>query len=328
MTTSTLPEDDVGYGTSTSVSGDWANCDDEADGASLTAVLVVRIAGQDSLAEIIGDGETQQALDRCIKRVVRAAETFGGRSVEAPQYEIIADFDQTDAAMQSAIEMQKRVSSLPPVSGVKLMLHIGLSSGVLTEKCDPPSGAIADMASRMAWLADPGQIMACPRAQSALSPELEMRFDEYCRERMRSNTAALEPSPVTPAVAEGTPHSVTQAGSEEEQKPKGLMLKFDGKIFLLNDSNPVIQIGRDADNSVVLRGNSASRHHANIKRRGNDIVFTDTSTNGTFVSFKNEGPYLLLIKGECTLHGSGVLSFSTSDPLTGIGTTSAKFEVL
>lgn len=312
------------FGTSTSVSGSWANtfADDGADGAPRSAILMVAIAGREPLCEKIGTEETQRAVDRCLSRTIRAAEALGGRLVETRWSEIVAEFSDADTALQSAIEMQNRVTELPPVSGLRLTLQIGLSYGAATEQAGSPFGPIVEMADNLAKLAEPGQIVACIRAQSALSDDLKNRFDMYCLEWKTAKSTLQEP----------LPNAFGPAGAKacsSDERPSGiLILKFNGEIYRLDDNNPVLRIGRLDDNHVILKGHHASRHHANIRRRGKQVIFTDTSTNGTFVSFKNAPPHLLLVHGECVLHGTGVLSFSTADPDTGIGTTSARFEVL
>lgn len=325
------PTQDVDFGTSTAVSGGWVDGydGDVSESVTRSAVLVIAIAGQEALFDKIGEAETLQAVERYIKRVTRVSEAFGGRTVEIRHGEIVVDIEQPDIALQAAIEMQHRVAVLPPVSGVHLSLQIGFSYGAADEAGDSPSRAVIDTASTLAGMAEPGQIIACVHAQTALSEGIKARFDEYCLESRKARHAAHEP---LSGVSSDSPSAVTIAvvppARGDEPRRRGLMLKFDGNIYLLDDSNPVITIGRHEGNHVLLKGTQASRFHANIKRQGNKVVLTDTSTNGTFVSFNNAPPHLLLIKSECVLHGSGVISFSTSNPSSGIGTASAKFEVL
>ena len=56
-----------------------------------------------------------------------------------------------------------------------------------------------------------------------------------------------------------------------------------GKRFVLDSA--VVTVGRGADNSVVLEGDSVSRRHAHFERRGAQwYVVDDGSTNGTYVN--------------------------------------------
>lgn len=316
------------FGVDTSISGTWAiDSNIGAGGTPPAAVLVVAVSGREAMIEKVGIAETQQAVERCINRVLRVAEGFGGRVMDTRQNEITVSFDASDDALESAMEMQSRVAVLPPVSGIRMALQIGLSSGQAVEPGGFPGESVVSMAASMARLAEAGQIVACIRAQAALSGELRERFDAYCLDWNNRRSALAESSSAARSAPEKPTVAATPAHSGDEKRAKRLRLKFGGREFILDDKHPVINIGRYDGNDVVLKGNHASRHHANITRRGNQVIFTDTSTNGTFVSFEEDPPLLLLVQRECVLHGTGVLSFSTADPHIGIGTSSARFEV-
>lgn len=66
-----------------------------------------------------------------------------------------------------------------------------------------------------------------------------------------------------------------------------------GKRHVL-ESEPVL-LGRGAENTIVLEGDSISRRHARIEPRGNGYVLVDQgSTNGSYVNDE-------LIERECPL---------------------------
>ena len=315
------------FGTSTSVSGDWLGVEYDAlpiDAELAIAVLTIFVVDDARLHEKLGEHEARQFMDRCVKRVLHAAESFDGRAVEVACGEVFADFAGADDALKAALEMLRRVADLPPVSGVKLDLRIGFSYGPNSENVDSLSSSVASTAKSLALMAKAGQIAACIRAQSALSPPISARYDAHCRDWLLAQKPDNEPIP-GPGQSSV---SVEAVAGDRKARQKGLLLKFSGKIYVLDEAHPEIRIGRDEENDLVLQGKHASRFHATIKRRGQDIVLIDTSTNGTFVSFKDDAPHILLIQRECVLQGCGVLSFSTADPATGIGTSSARFEIL
>ena len=320
----TKSPDDMDFGTSTSVSGDWQGVEYEAldaEAEAACAVLAVLVVDDLRLHEKLGEPEARTFIDRCVKRVTHAAESFGGRVAEVGHAEVIADFSCADDALKAALEMLRRVADLPPVSGIKLDLRIGFSFGASVGREGGLPVTVVGTAKSLAEMAKPGQIAACIRAQAALSPPIAARYDAHCRDwQVVESERAAESAQLAKPEAGGM--------VADPSRPKGLMLKFSGNIYVLDDEHPEIRIGRDEENHLVLHGRFASRFHATIKRRGNDIILIDTSTNGTFVSFKDDAPHLLLIQRECVLQGCGVLSFSTADPLTEIGTSSARFEIL
>ena len=307
-----LPPDDDGFGTSTSVSG---NTGRENGEYTPSGVMFVCVAGYDTLQEKLGETEAGHAIDRCLRRTIRVAEAFSEHPVEKQQREIFALFNHVDGALRAALEMQSRVSELPPVSGVQPSIKIGIAYGLVEENCNASLQAIVDMAINLAWLAEPRQIVACPRTQKTLSLDMAERFETYCQAWKKASAQPLL-------------RADHYDGEVDEPPAPDLMLRFNDETFMLNDSQPEIRIGRHMNNHVVLLGDHVSRFHAIITRRGNKIVLSDTSRNGTVVAFKYNKEYLRLVKGECVLHGFGVLSFAPAYPVTEIGPSSVQFEML
>ena len=321
--------DDTDFGTSTSVSGNWENEFTEiaADPVTSIAVVVVAIEGQEALRKKLGDAEAHQAVERYMNRVLRAAEGFGGRTVETRPNEIVVDFGQADVAMLSAIDMQKRVSILPPVSGIKLGLRIGVSCGIASERAEDAVESIVETAMSLATLAESGQVMACIRAQAALSDDVRNRFDAYCGEWNNTKAVAHVGTGAAPLASDGGKASASADSAAVAASLRCRIIVGGSKTLLLDDANPVITIGRHPDNHLVLDASRVSRHHAQITRRDNKIVFTDTSTNGTFVTSHNATLHQLVKKGECVLAGTGVLAFSPAGNSGEGGGMSVRFEV-
>ena len=62
-----------------------------------------------------------------------------------------------------------------------------------------------------------------------------------------------------------------------------------GRRYVLNES--LMTIGRGSSNHVVVRSDAVSRQHAQLERRGTDIVVSDlNSTNGTFINNERKRP--------------------------------------
>ena len=81
-----------------------------------------------------------------------------------------------------------------------------------------------------------------------------------------------------------------------------------GKRFVL-DRNPV-RIGRGADNYIVLEGDSVSRRHAHLERRGAAWhVVDDGSTNGTYVNEEQIPREMLLNNSDRIKVGPTILKF-------------------
>jgi hypothetical protein len=85
-----------------------------------------------------------------------------------------------------------------------------------------------------------------------------------------------------------------------------LEIKFHDQLIQMNNDRPVVQMGRAAQNDLVLKNKHVSRTHAVIVKRGSDFVLTDLSMNGTFIHVKGEKS-TALIRDDFVLSGNGII---------------------
>ena len=289
------------------------------DTSQSRSVLLAGVAGSVRLHEKLGSDEAMRAVDRCLTRMERAAEAFGGRIIKRAGDELMVVFDLPDEAFQAAIEMRQRVADLPPVSGVKLAIRIGFSHGLVSEADGNIVGETVVEAAGLAGLAMPGQVLTSHQAQAALSPALKRLTRDLgsASAKGKSPTGiAFEVVTQSTAVPEtNKPGNVQEQKGDKPQEGK-LCLRYAGKYITLDDSKPVITMGRDPQCDVVVHDRRASRNHARIELRGERIVVIDTSTNGTYVSLHGK-PELFLRKEECGLYSKGLICFAGSATSTG-----------
>jgi hypothetical protein len=62
-----------------------------------------------------------------------------------------------------------------------------------------------------------------------------------------------------------------------------LKLIYRGNLFIVNRGRPMLQMGRDESNEIVIVSLFASRVHARVQTRDGHFVLTDLSSNGTFL---------------------------------------------
>lgn len=276
------------------------------------SVLAVGISGSARLHEKLGGSEAARAVDRCLKRIERAVEACGGRVVRLGSDEAMATFDAADAAVQAAIEMQQRIADLPPVSGVKTAIRVGIACGCAP--CPGPSAedGLAREAARLVGVAKSGQVLAVARIREALPETLRA---------LAIDTGLTLPDEAAGGIVEislaETPGAAS-AGSAPWREADAacpangwLRLRYGGDTLVLDERRPVVDMGRDGACDLVIRDRRASRRHATIKRRGNLTVLVDRSTNGTYVTI-GSGAEQFVKHGECVLSGSGIITFAAS----------------
>jgi class 3 adenylate cyclase len=272
-------------------------------------VLFADVAGSDRLYEKLGDAEALYAVDRCMKRMERGVAIHSGRVVKIIGDEMMAVFQDADSAIQAACEVQQRIDSLPPVSGVKLSIRAGLHFGPAQERNNDVIGDTVDTAARMVALAKGGQIVTTAATVAVLS--------QLLREAARALDAqGAQGKPEGVGVFEviwrDNPELTMKTSQFMKVEPLPMLrLRHDGIDVQLDAMRDALSFGRDAGNDQIVADRRASRIHARIERRVNHYFLVDQSTNGTYVTFDGELE-IALKKEEVPLRGRGRIAFGHS----------------
>ena len=272
-------------------------------------VLFADVAGSDRLYEKLGDAEALYAVDRCMKRMERGVAIHSGRVVKIIGDEMMAVFHDADSAVQAACEIQQRIDSLPPVSGVKLSIRAGLHFGPAQERNNDVFGDTVDTAAHMVSLAKGGQIVTTAATVAVLS--------QLLREAARALDAqGAQGKPEGVGVFEviwrNNPELTMKTSQFMKVEPLPMLrLRHDGIDVQLDAMRDALSFGRDAGNDLIVADRRASRIHARIERRVNHYFLVDQSTNGTYVTFDGELE-IALKKEEVPLRGRGRIAFGHS----------------
>jgi adenylate cyclase len=283
------------------------------DSDSLQTVLFADVAGSARLRDKLRAGESQWAIDRCLKRMERAVEIFSGRLLKAVGTEMMAVFSTADAAFQAAIEMKQRVDDLPPVSGLKLQIRVGSTlarSGVGANGLDVEA---LKLGASLVGMAEPGQLLVSSQLHAALSGHLQKATRDLGRADLGGEFPGVSALEVfTPPLATASPPATAAVLVVEEPLPKKdvrLVLRYDSEVVILDDTRLSVSLGREVGNDIIVKSHRVSRNHARIEKRGDCFVLTDTSTNGSYLTQQGK-PELPLRRDECQIQGKGIISFA------------------
>ena len=124
-----------------------------------TAVMNVDVVG--FTAMMAQDAErTLAALVECFTCIERATGRFGGRVVDAPGDNLLAEFASEIDALMCALEVQRALStSGSDAAIVPMRVRIGLHSGDVLERCGRLYGDPINITARLQAAADPGGIL-------------------------------------------------------------------------------------------------------------------------------------------------------------------------
>ena len=292
-------------------------------------VMFADVSGSSALFERLGDKEAMHAVERCLKRMKRSIDGYKGRTIQVVGDELLASFESAEDACQAAIDMQQRIADLPPVSGLKLTIRIGLHCGLLSDDGDKLSGPPVTSAARIAGIARRDQILCSSLLFEELPKPGIISADPMPNlGTINEDGAALSLFQISWPSYQGSapsPSMVSTFGPSSATPIDRLCVRYRGKAFLLDDKTPVLTIGRDLSCKLLVLDRKASRLHARIERRADGFFLIDTSTNGCFVTPSGRQE-VMVRRQEIQLENRGQVSFgnSANDPLA----DTAEFEHL
>lgn len=274
------------------------------------SVLFADIAENGRLQEKLGKAEALYAIERCFKRMQRAVDGSHGRITRSMDGELMALFDSAEDACQAAIEIQQRVTDLPPVSGIKLTIRIGIQYGQVNEEGEEIHGVSVDQAVSLARLAQAEQSLINEQTRTMLPPVLQAatrRLDDFSV----SGHNAIAIFELLWRTSERRPESLVQRSEQLAVKSRHghLSVRYANAVIMLNELRPKLSIGREVTCDLAIHDQRASRSHARIERRGTEFVLVDASTNGTFLTLVGE-PERWLRREEAVLRNKGIICFA------------------
>lgn len=285
------------------------------DNSASLSVLCADITGVAALSRLVDKLEASHALRRCETRIKLALERHGGRLLRCSGHRQMGFFTNNVDALQAAIEMQRRVSRLPPCAGIALMLQVGLCSGHQRQEERYFPGDGPNPAARLAVDAAPGQILLSIPRRLKHFPWVQLAGDRVTNVSLSCGKRALGVFHLP--WQERDPAPMRRALSQLVTEPDGLRLRYRDRDMLVDVNQPRLTIGRLADCDVALSDSRCSRVHGVIEKRLDRFVFVDRSRNGTFLSADGLAE-VFVHRREVELSGRGQLSLGSPASQTGV----------
>ena len=271
-----------------------------------TTLLLAHVSGANRLVGRMGESEAAYAIERCVARMERVIASCRGRVLKTAGGDLLAAFDDAEAAGHAALDIRQRVAALPPVSGLKLSVRIGLHAG----PDDGAMGESAETARRVASLARADQILVSSVLADQLpghsTLHLHPRADLGLVEERESSFGLSEID--WDAAQRPTASNGGETGARPATK---LRVHYRGATFVLDEEAVLLTLGRDPSCALRIVDRKASRHHGLIENRRGRFFYIDNSTNGSYVS-TGRAQDSALRRREVELKGSGRIYFGAT----------------
>src|ERR1700693_5944294 len=212
-------------------------------------ILFADISGSTKLYELLGNEEARSIVDRCLAIAMRVCEDFGGRVVKTIGDEVMAAFSTTDSAAQAAIEIQMRVSKQRTSRGAAIAMHIGFHSGPAIEEDNDVFGDCVNVAARMTALGSRGQIFTSAHTASELSQVLRQRTRDQDKQTLKGKEQDIGLFELLWDAAED---ELTAMSPRLARTPAKVTLVHGARQIDLGEERPLLTLGRDAQNDVVI----------------------------------------------------------------------------
>lgn len=276
-----------------------------SQGERLCCLMFVDVADSTRLYERLGDNAALRAVEQCLHTVAQIAAGFEGRVVKTIGDELMLVFAKAEQGLLAACEMQQKLANQPPVAGIRLAVRIGAHWGPAIEENGDYFGDTVNVAARLTSLARAEQIIVSGEALAAMPEVLRPGVRALPTITLRGKQEAM---PVMELIWHGDADLTLMAGRGiGATHQAALHLRHQGQQWVLDATRPILTLGRDKDNDIVIGDGRASRRHASIELRHDKVVLVDRSTNGTYVAGEAGG--FVLHRGETVLSGRGHLSF-------------------
>jgi len=274
------------------------------------AILFADVSGSTQLYERLGDKPAAKAIEALLNELRPVVAQLQGKIVKEIGDELMVVFSQADAAMQAAIEMQQRVSALPPVLGVKLAIRIGFHFGPVLEDKGDFWGDGVNTAARLAGLAKAGQILTSGVTVDTLPPAQRTGLRDLDAFSVKGKQEAVHVYELLWGDTDDATQLAGRLASSARLETK-LKLEIGGRTLEFPADKTTLVLGRERTCDLVVEEKTASRRHARIERSGLQYVLIDESTNGTYVAIEDDRE-VLLRHDRMLLRARGKIGFGIS----------------
>lgn len=282
----------------------------------LQAIMFADVSGSSALYKRVGNEQAKAIVDEAIHFMAALTIVHEGIVVKTIGDEIMARFEHSEQACETAIAIQQRCIKESHLHG--LAIRVGIAFGPALLENNDVFGDTVNDAACVSHIARAGQIVLTQSVVDNLSKSLLRQCQMFDRINTKGDTHKT------------VIYRLQWESSQQDHRPTRLMPiqevtqfveKFQlrlslgsREISILPEQTP-FTIGRDPDKTHLhIDHDLASRDHCHIDFRRGKYVLVDHSTNGTYVCSTDQ-PHMYLRREELPLQGSGEI---------GIGQPTAK----
>lgn len=270
------------------------------------AILFADIAGSTRLYEVLDEPRARERVATCLSLLTEVIDSKGGTVIKTIGDEVMSIFPNVDLAVQTACGLQETLVNNTSPGQVPLSVRVGLHYGPVLREAGDVFGDAVNIAARIVGQAKPGQILTTRQTVDALALGLRANTRHIDRVAAKGKQEEIDIYEVI-----WRDEDVTFMGRDPVAYQSRMRLRAGNREVSIDQSRPVVTIGRSPQNDLVVLSQFASRIHARIEYRRGKFILFDQSTNGTFIRTR-DGQEVNTRGEEFPLQGTGVISLGRS----------------
>ena len=279
------------------------------------AILFADIGESTSLYEKLGDTEAHRQISLSLKLMESAIVGCDGALLRTVGDAVLASFNNCDDAFYAARAIQQAHQN--ETLSVRVGFHYG---DVIPDKGDV-YGTAVNIAARVASFARLNEITLSADACNKLSRNNQASTARIDAIKLKGIESAMEIHRIewqADKTANTVVANVSNIKTHAMRKPIA-KLDISGRRLLVDEATPLLEVGRDETNNLMLSADCVSRHHLQLRYKDGQILLIDNSTNGTFVNREDHNP-MFVRRDTLVLEGNGLLGVGATPASDGTHT--------
>ena len=158
----------------------------------LAAILYADVAGYSRLTGL-DEEATHRKLDAGLNLLTDVVAEYGGRKIHEAGDAILAEFQSVTAAVESAIDFQRQMSTRNEelAKAERLVFRVGVNLGEVIRDRDDIYGDGVNLAARIQELAEPGGVCISSTVYEQVRGKVDQRFDDIGHRTVKNIAQSL-----------------------------------------------------------------------------------------------------------------------------------------
>lgn len=284
------------------------------------AVVFSDIAGSSRLFESMGNVAARELVDAVLGRLGEVTRGYDGEVVKTIGDEVMCTFPDADRAVLASMAMHDAMRDPNASWDTPVSLRIGVHYGEVLEEDGDIFGDAVNVAARMVKVAQASEIITTRETVDTLSDELQARVRFLNNMTVHGRNQPVDIYDIVWGESDEedgmTQYDVSatmlHAYSPDRLATQELVLSHGPATVMVDETRPVVQIGRGREVGLRIVAAWVSRNHASIEYRSGNFVLADHSRVGTSIQ-SSDGQRYFAHRQEIHLQGSGTIKITASE---------------